>query len=51
MRLSSKVGLVMLVLGFMHFFNLAVFTQMRRRALTHRAPPVIPPAAALVPAR
>ena len=42
--LSSKVGFVMLVLGFMHFFNLAVFTQMRRRALTHRPPPVIPPA-------
>ena len=42
--LSSKVGLVMLVLGSMHFFNLAVFTQMRRRALTHRPPPVIPPA-------
>ena len=42
--LSSKVGLVMLVLGFMHFFNLAVFTQMRRRASTHRPPPVIPPA-------
>ena len=41
--LSSKVGLVLLVLGFMHFFNLAVFTQMRRRALNHRLPPMIPP--------
>ena len=41
--LSSKVGLVLLVLGFMHFFNLAVFTQMRRRGLNHRPPPVIPP--------
>ena len=49
--LSSKVGLVMLVLGFMHFFNLAVFTQMRRRALTHRPPPVIPPVHATMTAK
>ena len=49
--LSSKVGLVMLVLGFMHFFNLAVFTQMRRRALAHRPPPVIPPAHAIMTAK
>ncbi|MFO1488709.1 MAG: hypothetical protein U1F83_10435 [Verrucomicrobiota bacterium] len=39
--LSTKVGLVLLVLGFMHFFNLAVFTQMRRRGLNHR--PAVPP--------
>jgi hypothetical protein len=38
--LSTKVGLVLLVLGFMHFFNLFVFTRMRRRALSHRPPPV-----------
>src|SRR6187402_551267 len=31
--LSTKVGLVLLVLGAMHFFNLAVFTSCRRRAL------------------
>ena len=51
--LSSKVGLVLLVLGFMHFFNLAVFTQMRRRALAlaHRPPPVIPPAHGLMTAK
>src|SRR5436305_996513 len=30
--LSSKVGVVLLVLGGMHFFNLAVFTKMRKRA-------------------
>src|SRR5436189_4341492 len=35
--LSTKVGLVLLVLGFMHFFNLAVFTTCRRRALHERA--------------
>src|SRR5882672_3445564 len=28
--LSSKVGLVLLVLGAMHFFNLYVFSRMRR---------------------
>jgi len=44
--LSSKVGLVLLVLGFMHFFNLYVFTQMRKRGLANRhlpseAPPVM----------
>ena len=32
--LSTKVGLVLLVLGVMHFFNLGVFTKMRKRALT-----------------
>src|SRR3989449_2448736 len=30
--LSTKVGLVLLVLGGMHFFNLYVFAKMRRRA-------------------
>ena len=41
--LSTKVGVVMLVLGAMHFFNLAVFSKMRRRALLHSVPPPIPP--------
>lgn len=27
--LSTKIGLVLLVLGAMHFFNLFVFTQLR----------------------
>jgi hypothetical protein len=40
--LSTKVGLVLLVLGFMHFFNLLVFTRMRKRALNHRPPPAYP---------
>lgn len=31
--LSLKVGLVALVLGVMHFLNLAIFAQMRRRAI------------------
>jgi len=32
--LSTKVGLVLVVLGFMHFFNLFVFSKMRKRAVT-----------------
>ena len=39
--LSTKIGMALLVLGAMHFFNLAVFAKMRRRAL-HRVPPAIP---------
>lgn len=35
--LSTKMGLVLLVLGFMHFFNLAVFTTCRKRALYAKA--------------
>lgn len=42
-ELSTKVGLVLLVLGAMHFFNLFVFSKMRRRALQQNAePPVLP---------
>jgi hypothetical protein len=37
--LSSKVGLVLVVLGVMHFFNLFVFTKLRRRATQHRTTP------------
>ena len=44
--LSTKIGMVLLVLGFMHFFNLYVFTRMRKRGLASRhladAPPVMP---------
>ena len=43
--LSRKVGVVLLVLGAMHFFNLLVFSKMRRRALLQYAPPPIPPQA------
>ncbi len=40
--LSGKVGIVLLVLGGMHFFNLLVFTKMRRRALLEQVPPELP---------
>lgn len=42
--LSSKVGLVLVVLGVMHFFNLFVFSKMRRRATHPKVPPpLVPP--------
>jgi len=41
--LSTKIGLVLLVLGAMHFFNLAVFTRMRKRGLAAGMhPPILP---------
>jgi len=43
--LSTKVGAVLLILGGMHFFNLYVFSKMRKRALLHSAPPPVPPQA------
>ena len=47
--LSSKVGVVLLVLGGMHFFNIFIFSKMRRRALLHRVPPPLPPDAHVPP--
>lgn len=41
--LSSKLGVVLLVLGAMHFLNLVIFTKMRKRATMHLAPPPLPP--------
>ena len=38
------LGVVLLVLGGMHFFNLVVFTKMRKRATWDQAPPPLPPA-------
>ena len=40
--LSTKVGRVLLVLGVMHFFNLFVFSRIRRRGLAAAVPPVAP---------
>ena len=45
--LSGKLGVVLLVLGGMHFFNLVVFTKMRKRATWDQAPPPLPPAGTL----
>ena len=38
--LSVKVGMVLLVLGGMHLFNLFIFSRMRRRANVRHNPPV-----------
>lgn len=47
--LSSKVGLVLLVLGAMHFFNLFIFSRLRTRArLPYLPPPVEPDSCAVV---
>ena len=44
--LSVKIGMVLLVLGGMHLFNLFVFSRMRRRSIAHNEvhnhPPVGP---------
>ena len=42
--LSGKIGWVLLVLGAMHFFNLLVFSKMRKRALLKNTPPPFAPA-------
>ena len=41
--LSWKVGLVLCVLGGMHFINLITFSTIRRRALLEHAPPPVAP--------
>ena len=40
---STKMGMVLLVLGAMHFFNLYVFARMRKRALLKHQPPPVKP--------
>jgi hypothetical protein len=49
--LSYKVGCVLLVLGLMHFFNLYVFSRIRRRAVLETAPPPVEPDACILVAR
>jgi TRAP-type C4-dicarboxylate transport system permease large subunit len=46
---SDKLGIVLLVLGLMHFFNLFVFSRIRKRAQENNAPPPFPPDAILTP--
>ncbi len=41
--LSVKVGMVLIVLGGMHFFNLFIFSRMRRRSSVLNGPPPVAP--------
>lgn len=41
---ADKLGTIMLILGGMHFFNLYVFTRIRRRATGNPPPPFAPDA-------
>jgi hypothetical protein len=41
--LAGKVGGVLLMLGLMHFFNLYVFSRMRKRSKLQSSPPPVEP--------
>jgi hypothetical protein len=41
--ISTKLGIVILVLGGMHFFNMFNFSRMRKKGLTPRPPPMLNP--------
>ena len=40
--ISDKLGIVLIVLGAMHFFNLYVFNRLRRRGQAELRPPFLP---------
>lgn len=48
--LSTKVGMVLVVLGVMHFMNLFIFSRMRKRGLLRFEPPPVLPTEYLEPA-
>ncbi len=41
--LCTRVGRVLVVLGVMHFFNLYIFSRLRRRGMLRQAPPPVSP--------
>jgi hypothetical protein len=41
--LSHKIGIVLIVLGIMHFINIKIFSAMRRRAIRNLPPPPVQP--------
>ena len=45
---SGKIGMILIVLGLMHFFNLYVFNRLRRRAQEPLMPPPLPPDAQFI---
>ncbi|MGI5238207.1 hypothetical protein [Dactylosporangium sp. CA-139066] len=48
--LAMKLGLVLLVLGGLHFFNLFVLSRFRRRRMLERSAPPVSPARLMAPA-
>jgi hypothetical protein len=44
--ISTKLGIVIVVLGLMHFFNMFNFSRMRKKGLAQLTPPLINPAVA-----
>lgn len=46
---ATKLGVVLLVLGGMHFFNIFLFTRLRRRGLARSYPPPVPAAGHVAP--
>ena len=49
--LSDKLGWVLLILGCMHFFNLYVFSRIRKRGTSRMHPPLPPDGILHAPAR
>lgn len=47
--LTTKVGIVLLVLGGMHFVNIIVFSKARARAMLRHAPPPVEPTTRIAP--
>ena len=48
-NLSGKIGIVLLVLGGMHFLNLIVFSKLRKRGQEPQMPPPFAPTAYTIP--
>ncbi len=46
----EKLGLVLIVLGAMHFLNIYVFSRLRRRGQAELRPPILPDAQVSIPA-
>lgn len=48
-RLSTRMGVVLLAVGVMHFINVMVFSKMRTHARLHGAPPPVEPSERVAP--
>jgi len=48
-KLSAKMGIVLIVLGGMHFFNIYIFNRMRNKALLRQQPPPVTPQRTITP--